>query len=1244
MHPNEVVDSGADTSKGYRNAAGDSAGDQQNTKYNWGNRSDGRWYYSNSDQLLKANTLIEISDKKNGPFVRDYYQANSIDYTKAGYSPSDNTGLISGSHAYFANEDLVTKGSESYQNVNGDTQAYALSDNKCYFKLKATEDIDGNYTFEGWYLKNDDKYTLITHDKEYDVLAKTNDVFVARFYKTPGGAVKISHDLLASSGGSAATLNSVSIVASDTTTVVDTISTSNANVTTVTPKYIKSDSTNYIKIVIDTTPDSGWDFNKFWYDYSKATDSDPAAVTELINHTADLSNLESANSINVSVVENQATILVPVKFFFMDDPDISGTKMFNPDKEQLRFFSDLESAAIYRDYTNFFPIKISVSHDNGTTFTQINTKLPCVDYQGNKNTNIDNCITYGSERVHAIRQGDKLTLSGLAATDQVRVEELRTNPFEEGTDANSNFNSKFAVALSNYTYNSITAQTQATPPVAVAHEGEGGTHFETFIVGTHNLDITVTNEVQMVSLDVQKLFSDFNYADESTFDFIVTYKPLGANSQSYLPLKTGTAQNSAVTATATGEDQNIYTVKKTGKIRFANIPKGSRICVNEPQSSIGVSNVTNGQRFAYDHAALASSPTSHIDNGDDFTVVADDTLTVYNKVKKNEVDITKAITIPDHSDTDTVHTIEVTVCENGNEADSVPLNQLEYKLNERYRLDGSTPATVTPTSVTCVDGKATITLKAQQNLYFLYPVGSKFTVKEIDNSATNGYTLTNVTVSNAAATPAPSAQGSNPFTFYTDDKMATLTITNSKIYNYTINYTYPSRYNNLTNEKLYGDQTYTVTGSINSADENFSTYIDYENETVKQALVKAKNPFESDFMYSFAWDYGNITYNPNSTKYTANVGSTDPTTQNVSVTFEFPYTHFDNCKNNAWGGYYIYGPTEENPANAGAYMSPAAISVGYQKVPCATETYTYTDEHGKEKTGIRYHCTTAAAQCGDKNFLYWSIREKAIASEEWVEVARCYTQEYTYAAFNDYHVRPIYEGDAGADTTEESNTSLASIKFLDTSRNQWNNGQKGTKSTSYAGQDMVYADFDVAYRYKGQPINGNSALKAGVLIENLGTINQDYLLDHRDTTTTAGKAAYNASLAYYQDTKNYAYNAEAVKTYISAIVHSGTAPDVAQTTYQTTLDKEYTLNLKQRGNDQTTTNMNRVEYYHGSTVRSIAGSATDKVNGWDINVANTNGVFRAYAYIVDSEGNVTLSKPTYYTLYGTASLDHLMTE
>lgn len=224
------------------------------TKNDWGHRSDGRWYYSDPNQLIAAHSLIEISDTKINPvYRRDYYQADRTDFESAsGYVVEDNAGQT-GITANFTNSNSFTLESRTYENADGYTRAYAVSNGKHKYNLTTAPDPDGNYTFEGWYLKNGDNYTFITSDPEFSVEAKTNDVYVARYYKTPAGNLNITHNLHPDSTGTANCYAKVEVMNGDNAVYTYDETT---NPIKVTNTYMKSDSANTLRITLRTVPNT----------------------------------------------------------------------------------------------------------------------------------------------------------------------------------------------------------------------------------------------------------------------------------------------------------------------------------------------------------------------------------------------------------------------------------------------------------------------------------------------------------------------------------------------------------------------------------------------------------------------------------------------------------------------------------------------------------------------------------------------------------------------------------------------------------------------------------------------------------------------------------------------------------------------------------------------------------------------------------------------------------------------------
>jgi len=281
-----------------------------------GYRSDGRWYYSDSHQLIKANAIVEVANSKAGPFSRDYFQEDNYDY-KSGknYNPAKNTGLNTRVKAYFTNDDLVEKQSIQYQNVNGYTLAHAISDGEHSFSLKAEEDPDGNYMFVGWYRLTENGtgvgYSLASEDMEFSTEAKTNDVYVARFVKVPAGNVVITHTLASGSTGTATCLAKAEIYSdSACTNAVDTTTygTFTEDAIKVNSKYIKSTSDNYLKITLKTVLGDSTSFVEFQEKVQNTVNALTAGSNQL--------GISATVTVDTSGTDMFATITFPIRALF----------------------------------------------------------------------------------------------------------------------------------------------------------------------------------------------------------------------------------------------------------------------------------------------------------------------------------------------------------------------------------------------------------------------------------------------------------------------------------------------------------------------------------------------------------------------------------------------------------------------------------------------------------------------------------------------------------------------------------------------------------------------------------------------------------------------------------------------------------------------------------------------------------------------------------------------------------------
>ena len=335
-------------------------------------RSDGRWYYSNSNQLIKANAIVEVANSKKGPFTRDYFQGDNYDY-KSGdnYNPALNTGLNTSTKAYFTNNDSVDINSVIHQNVDGYTQAYAISDGDHTFKMKAEEDSEGNYEFIGWYRLTESGdgvgYTLASEDLEFETEAKTNDVYVARFVKVPSGNLVVSHTLTGEIGknevdckAKVEVLTSAGTLDSTGNTIVYTYPETTANIK-VTSKYIKYDNDHKdqkLRITLETTSqkDGKFLFDKFWEKVTSGTLSELKAQLEAQGVLA-----------QVSITNNKAIILVTIGSLF------NTTDSDNPVQEvnSLPFFSSVKLPQLHYNLTYGYDSMIGSNQQYGFQTTEV---------------------------------------------------------------------------------------------------------------------------------------------------------------------------------------------------------------------------------------------------------------------------------------------------------------------------------------------------------------------------------------------------------------------------------------------------------------------------------------------------------------------------------------------------------------------------------------------------------------------------------------------------------------------------------------------------------------------------------------------------------------------------------------------------------------------------------------------------------------------------------------------------------
>lgn len=147
----------------------------------YGNRLDGRWYYSQSKQKITGEIKIQyantLDDYKVGGFQEDTFEnASSI------------VGTTTGASAYFTDPENRVRKLETFAD---NTQDYK-------FEVNATPSTAA-YTFVGWYRLIDGDYKAINPSNMSSLtgaVTRNSDVtLVARYIKTPGGSMTFHHSL-----------------------------------------------------------------------------------------------------------------------------------------------------------------------------------------------------------------------------------------------------------------------------------------------------------------------------------------------------------------------------------------------------------------------------------------------------------------------------------------------------------------------------------------------------------------------------------------------------------------------------------------------------------------------------------------------------------------------------------------------------------------------------------------------------------------------------------------------------------------------------------------------------------------------------------------------------------------------------------------------------------------------------------------------------------------------------------------
>ena len=178
----------------------------------YGNRLDGRWYYTKSEQEITGEIKIQYANTLN-----DYNKVGGFqEDTFADEKATSIIGNTTGASAYFTDpKDKVRK-------------LVTEADNTQDYKFIVNATSTATYTFVGWYRLIDGDYKAINPSDMSSLtgaVTRNSDVtLVARYIKTPGGSMTFQHSLYKgenAGGGKATTEIQVVVKDSDGKSLYD---------------------------------------------------------------------------------------------------------------------------------------------------------------------------------------------------------------------------------------------------------------------------------------------------------------------------------------------------------------------------------------------------------------------------------------------------------------------------------------------------------------------------------------------------------------------------------------------------------------------------------------------------------------------------------------------------------------------------------------------------------------------------------------------------------------------------------------------------------------------------------------------------------------------------------------------------------------------------------------------------------------------------------------------------------------
>lgn len=389
----------------------------------YGNRLDGRWYYTKSQQEITGEIKIQYANT-----LDDYKVGGFHEDTFADENASSIVGTTTGASAYFTNpKDKVRK-------------LETFADNTQDYKFEVTATSTATYTFVGWYRLIDGDYKAINPSDMSSLtgaVTRNSDVtLVARYIKTPGGSMTFHHSLYngENAGGGKATTEIQVVVKDsegkslyDSGKIAGTASIDKNMIAT----FAKQEGLN-VTVTLYTTTKNLYNFHGY-YSAENTTDITAFKPTSTPVVSGDRKNglvtkLEYTFSFNDYYKTHQNTLI----------GDNAGTVYYN-------FYSDITSIKV--------PYKVQFSYTDRMGNQKYYNRAGYVDPENTSSYTIDEATT-NVEGVESHSVKVTLTNSFILSLAPYESNFTKNLTWKETPDSNTAFDSSVSKSIASAVVNS----------------------------------------------------------------------------------------------------------------------------------------------------------------------------------------------------------------------------------------------------------------------------------------------------------------------------------------------------------------------------------------------------------------------------------------------------------------------------------------------------------------------------------------------------------------------------------------------------------------------------------------------------------------------------------------------------------------------------------------------------------------------------------------------------------------------